>query len=67
MTEAAGIRPSGVTLDDESAMVLARELTRTFGHGGMAVHAVRGVRGVDVVDGLTNRVIADWKPERGSA
>ena len=43
MTEPAGIRPSEVTLDDESAMVLARELTRTFGHGGMAVHAVRGV------------------------
>ena len=30
-------------LDGESAMVRAHELTRTFGHGVMAVHAVRGV------------------------
>jgi putative ABC transport system ATP-binding protein len=30
-------------LDGESAMVRAHELTRTFGHGAMAVHAVRGV------------------------
>jgi putative ABC transport system ATP-binding protein len=43
VTETAGVRAPGVTLDDESAMVRAHELTRTFGHGAMAVHAVRGV------------------------
>jgi putative ABC transport system ATP-binding protein len=43
VTETAGVRTPGVTLDDESAMVRAHELTRTFGHGAMAVHAVRGV------------------------
>jgi len=44
VTEPAGTTLSpGVALDDGSAMVRARELTRTFGHGAMAVHAVRGV------------------------
>jgi len=36
-------RASGVALDDGSDMVLARELSRTFSRGSMAVHAVRGV------------------------
>jgi putative ABC transport system ATP-binding protein len=34
---------SGVAVDDTSAMVVARDVTRTFGHGRLAVHAVRGV------------------------
>jgi putative ABC transport system ATP-binding protein len=42
MTESIA-RASGMTLADGSDMVVARELTRTFGHGSMAVHAVRGV------------------------
>jgi putative ABC transport system ATP-binding protein len=36
-------RASGLTLATGSEMVVARELTRTFGHGSIAVHAVRGV------------------------
>ena len=43
MTEAAGGRTSGLALDAAAPMVAARELTRTFGHGRVAVHAVRGV------------------------
>jgi putative ABC transport system ATP-binding protein len=43
VTEQAGTLSPGVALDDSSAMVRAHELTRTFGHGEMAVHAVRGV------------------------
>jgi putative ABC transport system ATP-binding protein len=34
--------PAGVALDAGSLMVEAREVTRTFGHGATAVHAVRG-------------------------
>ncbi len=30
-------------LDDSSPMVVARDVSRTFGHGGIAVHAVRRV------------------------
>jgi putative ABC transport system ATP-binding protein len=36
-------RLSGVALDDGPDMVVARELSRTFSRGSMAVHAVRGV------------------------
>jgi putative ABC transport system ATP-binding protein len=36
-------RASGVALDDGPDMVVARELSRTFSRGSMAVHAVRGV------------------------
>jgi putative ABC transport system ATP-binding protein len=43
VTEPAGALSPGVALHDGSAMVRAHELTRTFGHGAMAVHAVRGV------------------------
>jgi putative ABC transport system ATP-binding protein len=32
-----------VTVDDQSLMVDVREVTRTFGHGDTAVHALRGV------------------------
>jgi putative ABC transport system ATP-binding protein len=34
--------PAGVALDTASLMVEAREVSRIFGHGSMAVHAVRG-------------------------
>jgi putative ABC transport system ATP-binding protein len=43
VTETAGVRAPEATLNGELAMVRAHELTRTFGHGAMAVHAVRGV------------------------
>jgi putative ABC transport system ATP-binding protein len=36
-------RASGVALEDGPDMVVARELSRTFSRGSMAVHAVRGV------------------------
>jgi len=39
----AGMAESARTsTDDRSDMVVARQLTRTFGHGSTAVHAVRG-------------------------
>ena len=34
--------PAGVAVDTGSLIVEAREITRTFGHGETAVHAVRG-------------------------
>jgi putative ABC transport system ATP-binding protein len=34
--------PAGVAVGTASLMVEAREITRTFGHGATAVHAVRG-------------------------
>jgi putative ABC transport system ATP-binding protein len=34
--------PAGVAVDAAALMVQAREVTRTFGHGRTAVHAVRG-------------------------
>ncbi len=37
-----GAAPGGVALDRASLMVEAREVSRTFGHGSAAVHAVRG-------------------------
>jgi putative ABC transport system ATP-binding protein len=37
----AGV-PASVAVDTGSLMVEAREVTRTFGHGSTAVHAVRG-------------------------
>jgi putative ABC transport system ATP-binding protein len=43
MTGPATARPAGVMLNDQSAMVSARDVSRTFGHGSTAVHAVRGV------------------------
>jgi putative ABC transport system ATP-binding protein len=43
MTSAAPARPPGALLDDQSLMVEARAVSRTFGHGSTAVHAVRGV------------------------
>jgi putative ABC transport system ATP-binding protein len=42
MTTPAAARP-GAVLDDQSVMVEARAVSRTFGHGSTAVHAVRGV------------------------
>jgi putative ABC transport system ATP-binding protein len=36
-------RGSGVALDDGGDMVVARELSRTFSRGSLAVHAVRGI------------------------
>jgi putative ABC transport system ATP-binding protein len=42
MTRPAAARP-GTVLDDQSVMVEAREVSRTFGHGSTAVHALRGV------------------------
>jgi len=43
MTSPAAARPPGALLDDQSVMVEARAVSRTFGHGSTAVHAVRGV------------------------
>ncbi len=43
MTRPAAARPPGAVLDDQSVMVEARAVSRTFGHGSTAVHAVRGV------------------------
>jgi len=43
MTEAVAGPPAGVVLDSQSVMVEARAVSRTFGHGSTAVHAVRGV------------------------
>jgi len=43
MTEPVAGRPAGVVLDSQSVMVEARAVSRTFGHGSTAVHAVRGV------------------------
>ncbi|HTA09815.1 MAG TPA: ABC transporter ATP-binding protein [Streptosporangiaceae bacterium] len=43
MTSPAAARPPGALLDDQSLMVEARAVSRTFGHGSTAVHAVRGV------------------------
>ena len=34
--------PAGVAVDTGSLMVEAREVTRTFGHGATAAHALRG-------------------------
>jgi putative ABC transport system ATP-binding protein len=42
MTRPAAAR-RGALLDDQSVMVEARAVSRTFGHGSTAVHAVRGV------------------------
>jgi putative ABC transport system ATP-binding protein len=42
MTEPAAARPA-VVLDEQSVMVDARAVSRTFGHGNTAVHALRGV------------------------
>jgi putative ABC transport system ATP-binding protein len=43
MTRSAATQPPGAVLDGQSVMVEAREVSRTFGHGSTAVHAVRGV------------------------
>ncbi len=43
MTRPAATRPPGAVLDGQSVMVEARAVSRTFGHGSTAVHAVRGV------------------------
>jgi putative ABC transport system ATP-binding protein len=43
MSEADLSAASGLAVDSEPAMVSARNVSRTFGHGPMAVHAVRGV------------------------
>ena len=43
MTSPAAARPPGALLDDQSVMVEASAVSRTFGHGSTAVHAVRGV------------------------
>lgn len=43
MTEPRAAPRSPLAVQDESAMVAAREIARTFGHGRTAVHAVRGV------------------------
>ena len=43
MTRPAAARPPGAVLDDQSVIVEARAVSRTFGHGSTAVHAVRGV------------------------
>ena len=43
MTRPAATQPPGAVLDDQSVMVEARAVSRTFGHGSTAVHAVRGV------------------------
>ncbi len=43
MSEADLSAASGLAVDSEPAMVSARDVSRTFGHGPMAVHAVRGV------------------------
>jgi putative ABC transport system ATP-binding protein len=41
-TQATHARSAGIVLRDPSLMVEAREVSRTFGHGATAVHAVRG-------------------------
>jgi putative ABC transport system ATP-binding protein len=43
MTEPGGLRRSGVAIAAGTAMITARDVTRTFGHGRTAVQAVRGV------------------------
>src|SRR3984957_19900848 len=43
MTEPDLSPAAGLAVDSEPAMVSARAVSRTFGHGPMAVHAVRGV------------------------
>jgi putative ABC transport system ATP-binding protein len=43
MTRPAAARPPGAVLDGQSVMVEARAVSRTFGHGSTAVHAVRRV------------------------
>ena len=43
MTRPAATQPPGAVLDGQSVMVEARAVSRTFGHGSTAVHAVRGV------------------------
>jgi putative ABC transport system ATP-binding protein len=43
MTEPGADRHAGVALATQGVMVDVRGLSRTFGHGSMAVHAVRGV------------------------
>ena len=43
MTRPAATRPPGAVLDGQSVMIEARAVSRTFGHGSTAVHAVRGV------------------------
>jgi putative ABC transport system ATP-binding protein len=42
MTEPGAAPTSPLAVQDESVMVAAREIARTFGHGRTAVHAVRG-------------------------
>jgi putative ABC transport system ATP-binding protein len=42
-TEAAADASAIATTDDQFVMVEVREVTRTFGHGDTAVHALRGV------------------------
>lgn len=42
MTEPTAAQRAGAVLRGESAMVEARAITRTFGHGSTAVHALRG-------------------------
>jgi putative ABC transport system ATP-binding protein len=43
MTEPGGALSAGAALESEPALVDVREVSRTFGHGRTAVHAVRGV------------------------
>jgi putative ABC transport system ATP-binding protein len=43
MTELGAARSAGAALEADATMVDARGLSRTFGHGSTAVHAVRGV------------------------
>jgi putative ABC transport system ATP-binding protein len=43
VTEPRDTRRAGLALDPAQPMVAVRDLTRTFGHGSVAVHAVRGV------------------------
>jgi putative ABC transport system ATP-binding protein len=42
MTESVAGQHAGTVLAGQSVMVEARDLTRTFGHGSTAVHALRG-------------------------
>jgi putative ABC transport system ATP-binding protein len=42
MTESVAPQQVGAVLDDQAALVEARDVTRTFGHGSTAVHALRG-------------------------
>jgi putative ABC transport system ATP-binding protein len=42
MTESAAAWPAPAAVDDQPVLVEARELSRTFGRGSTAVHALRG-------------------------